>query len=219
MHDPRILYRWPTAAAFGRVVPKNAIYNHGAVNAAVKQRFVDDVERITWAYKLAESTLRLPTDPDMLEVQVLVLDARADDVTDSVLTAIDAAIPQPIIFEVNRTEETRMVAAHKIIGSGAPKVGSYYSTAWMPADSRRAPLPTAITLTALYAALLAPLMPVTARPGESLSEVADRLTDVRRLEREVAALERKIRTERQFNRRVELRRALLAKLHELNTTK
>ena len=41
-----------------------------------------------------------------------------------------------------------------------------------------------------------------------MSDVAARLEAVRKLEREVAALERKLRTEPQLNRKVELRRAL-----------
>ena len=80
--------------------------------------------------------------------------------------------------------------------------------------SRQA-LPTAITLPALYAALLQPLTPITARPGEEMSDVADRLATVRKLEREVASLERRLRTEPQLNRKVELRRTLKTKQHEL----
>jgi hypothetical protein len=46
-----------------------------------------------------------------------------------------------------------------------------------------------------------------------MSDVADRLAAVRKLEREVAALERKLRTEPQLNRKVELRRTLKTKQH------
>lgn len=48
-----------------------------------------------------------------------------------------------------------------------------------------------------------------------MSEVADRLEDVRKLEREIASLERKLRTEPQFNRKIELRRTLKLKQAEL----
>jgi hypothetical protein len=40
-------------------------------------------------------------------------------------------------------------------------------------------------------------------------DIADRLAAVSRLEREIAALERKLRAEPQLNRKVELRRTLL----------
>ena len=112
-----------------------------------------------------------------------------------------------------------MVAAHKTLGTSLLKVQSYYSTRWMPADTSRQPLPTAISLPALYAALLAPLTPIDARPGEDVSEVGARLEAVRRLQREITGLERKIRSEPQLNRKIELRRTLKAKQAELEEQK
>jgi hypothetical protein len=73
----------------------------------------------------------------------------------------------------------------------------------------------AITLPALYTALLSPLTPLAVRPGEEVSLVAVRLETVRKLEREIAALERKIRNEPQLNRKVDMRRTLKNKQAEL----
>ena len=214
-----ILYRWPEAAKFGRRVPKEKFYEHGTVSTAVREKFINEVQRITWAYKLAEATINLPGTPTVPEIQVFTIDAKTDDVSEAVLSAIDKAIPFPIIFEIARHRgeqpEVRTVAAHKQLGTGAPKISAYYSTGWQPAGMSRQAMPTAITLPALYAALLQPLTPITARPGEDMSDVADRLVAVRKLEREVASLERKLRTEPQLNRKVELRRTLKTKQHEL----
>jgi hypothetical protein len=128
-------------------------------------------------------------------------------------------MPRPLVFEINREiaglRETRMVAAHKQLGGGAPKISQYFSTAWQPADTERQPLPTAITLPALYAALLEPFTNVEVRPGEGMSAVAARLKTVGKLEREIKTLERKLHTEKQFNRRVELRRTLKIKQAQL----
>ncbi|MFZ2510039.1 MAG: DUF4391 domain-containing protein [Gordonia sp. (in: high G+C Gram-positive bacteria)] len=216
---PDLLYRWPEAAKFGRRVPKEKFYGHGSVSTSVREQFVAEVQRINWAYKLAETTINLVGDTAVPEIQVFQLDAKAADVSDAVLTAIDRAVPFPIVFEVNRhrseSDDVRMVAAHKQLGAGTPKLSSYYSTAWLPADAPRDPLPTAISLPALYAALLQPLTPLALRPGEEMSEVSDRLNAARKLEREVTALERKLRNEPQFNRKVELRRTLKAKQDEL----
>lgn len=214
-----ILYRWPEAAKFGRRVPKEKFYERGAVTTVVREKLVSEVQRITWAYKLAESTVNLLGTPAVPEVQVFTIDAKTKDVGEDVLGAIDKAIPFPIIFEILRDptdcREVRMVAAHKQLGTAAPKLSAYYSTGWQSEDTIRQALPTAISLPALYAALLEPLTPLTVRPGENLSEVAERLTAVRKLEREVASLERKLRTEPQFNRKVDFRRALKTKQHEL----
>lgn len=214
-----LLYRWPVAAKFGRTVPKAKFYEHGTVPGAVRDKFVTEVQRITWAYKLAQSTINLPGNADVPEIQIFQIDTKGDDVGESVLAAIDKAVKTPIIFEIVTSEgdeqRVRMAASHKQAGHATPKLSAYYTTDWQPQDAERQPLPTAISLPSLYTALLAPLTPVSARPGEELSDVAARLQAVRKLEREVASLERKLRAEPQLNRKVELRRALKTKQAEL----
>ena len=211
-----VLYRWPDAARFGRSIPKTKFYERGVVTPAVRARFVAEVEGITWAYKLAESTINLPPSAEVPEIQVLVVRAKQADVDDSVLATIDKAIKQPVIFEVVSTQGTRMTATLK---AGTPG-GRYYSTEWSQGDRRR-PMPPSITLPNLYAVLLDPLLPTPIRPGEQVADMASRLATIARLERDISALTRKLRAEPQLNRRVELRRALKteqARLQDLTNT-
>lgn len=222
MGDPveYLLYRWPAAAKFGRKVPKEKFYEQGTVPTAVREKFISEVQRISWAYKLDESTINLVGSAAVPEIQVFEIDARGNDVSEPVINAIDKSIPFPIIFEISREagegRSVRTAAAHKQLGNGAPKASALFSTDWQPADAERQPLPMSITLSALYAALLDPLMPVTARPGEGMQEIAARLQSIGKLEREVVALERKLRTEPQLNRKIELRRTLKTKQAELD---
>jgi len=214
-----LLYKWPGAARFGSRIPKEKIYDYGHVSPAVREKFVLEVQRITWAYKLAESTINLPGDASVPEIQVFQIETKTGDVDDQVLATIDKAIHYPLVFEVTRATagqpQIRMTAAHKQVVSGAPKLSDYFSTGWLPAAVERRSLPTAITLASLYVAILDPLTPVTLRPGEELASVADRLAIVRKLEREITALERKLRTEQQLNRKIELRRTLKTRQQEL----
>ncbi len=212
---PDILYRWPTAAKYGKRVPKEKFYEHGAGSSAVREKFTTQVQNVVWSYKLAESTINLRGTAAVPEIQVFTINAKAKDVSESVLGVIDKAIKFPVIFEVARhradRHEIKMVAAHKLIGERSVKLSRYYSTDWQLHDRTRQPLPTALTLPALYSALLQPLTPVTFGPGVEMSEVADKLEMVRKLGREIAALERKIANEPQLNRRLDLFRALKAK--------
>lgn len=214
------LYRWPDAARFGRVVPKTKFYEHANVSAAVREQFVADVKRITWAYKIADSTVHLRGDSTVPEIQVFVIDAKADDVRYDVLTVIDKAVQFPVFFEINRNSDeralTRMVAAHKVLGSSGQRLSAFFSTDWLPAGAPRAPLPLAVDLPALYAGLLTPMLPIPARPGERLADAAERVDQARRIEREIVGLEKRLRTEPQFNRKVELRRQLRERSHALD---
>ncbi len=216
---PDLLYNWPNAAKFGSRIPKERIYEYGNFSSKVREKFVSEVLRITWAYKLAQTTVNLPGSLNVPEIQVLQVDTKTGDVAEPVLAAVDKAIHYPIIFEITRLNagrpEARMTAALKELSTGPSKISNYYSTAWLPASTGRESLPVAISLEGLYMALLATLLPVKVRPGEKMSEAADRLAKLHKLEREIATLERKLRIEPQFNRKVELRRTLKTKQQEL----
>jgi len=76
-------------------------------------------------------------------------------------------------------------------------------------DFQRSPMPIALDLNGLYAALIQPLLPIAARYGESLSEATERLNQVTKIQREIATLETRLRKEQQFNRKLEIRRVLM----------
>src|SRR5699024_6695750 len=59
MNTAGTLYDWPPAAAFGRVIPKNKIYEHAGANTALKDLFVREVDQIVWSHKLAPETINL----------------------------------------------------------------------------------------------------------------------------------------------------------------
>ncbi len=199
-----VLYRWPPSSAVGRVVSKSKFYEHASVTLALKERFIREVQRITWAFKLAEETINIPGDKVVAEIQVFVVEAKGDDVSDVVLSAIDKAVKSPVVFEIHRgvasPREVRMTAT----------LGTFHSTPWLAADASRSALPPAVSLAGLHVQLLAPYLPVKPRAGESMSDLASRVGEVRRLERQVASLEKRLRAEPQFNRKVDLQRELRA---------
>ncbi|WP_337059760.1 DUF4391 domain-containing protein [Kineococcus sp. G2] len=203
-----VLYRWPPNAAFGRTVPKTKFYEHGNVGAALREKFVNDVQRIIWGYKLGDDTVRLRGTTAVPEIQVFTVETKGVDVSDDVLAAIDRTVHFPIVFEVTGGDKVRTVAAQKTFGGKTPAVGAYYSAGWLSADAERQPLPTALDLPGLYEAILSALLPMDKRAGETVPEAIDRLDRARRLQREIAALERKLRTEPQLNRKIEYRRQI-----------
>jgi len=216
-----VLFRWPEAAAVGRVIPKARLYAEAGVTKAVRQRFIDEIQRVRWAYKLSEESLRLRGRDDVAEVQVFELELKGAEVSESTLTSIDKSVPSPIIFELHRSTaaraEVQLAAARKEPGSRGPKLSGYFKGDWIPANFERSALPPAIDLAGLYAQLLMALMPMQSRHGEELSGAIDRMARIRKLERDIMALDGAVRMEPQFNRKVELRRELRTRQAELDT--
>jgi len=216
------LFHYPHQARVGRVVPKNKIYEHGPVTAAVRERFVKQLEQITWQYKLAPETINLPAKPGVPEIQIFDMALKTDELDERVLHAVDRAIPLPIVFQLHHGARIRMVAAHKRpseTGAGPWVIGSYFWGGWHADGTERVPLPIALDLASLYEQLLRSLLPHPPRPGEGLTEQLERLTQLRRLQSECLKLTARMHQEQQFNRKVETNaqlRALQADIDQLS---
>ena len=215
-------FEYPRAAAFGRVVPKNRIYEHAGAGTALRDLFVTQVDQIVWKYKLAPETTNLAATKAISEIQVFGISLRTGKLDDDVLRAIDRAIPFPLIFELSWSGKRKAVAAFKRPSEAdATKwvVSAYFATDWAPDDAPRRPLPVALNLGGLYDALISALMPEVAAEAEHTSE--DIQTRVARMEairtktREVDRIKAHLAREKQFNKRVAINAELRAARQEL----
>jgi len=213
------LVQWPEAAKVDRLIPKERFYAEASASTALKQRFVDEVQRVRWAYKLGEESLHLVPGETVTEIQVFVIELKGSELDNSVLVSIDRTIPSQIIFELRRETargaEQAMTAAYKRSG-GKTKTADYFRTAWIGADQPRMLLPAALDMDGLYGQLLGGVFPYSKRRSEELSESIERMSRIRSLCREVSSLEKRVRAEPQFNRKIELRNQLRTKQAELD---
>ncbi len=202
---------YPRQAAFGRVLPKNKIYDHSGANSRLKDLFVEQVEQIIWQYKLAPETINLPAKPGVPEVQVFAIQLKTPELHLDVLRCIDGAVQFPIVFELSFDGRTQVIAAHKRPNeSDASRwvLSDYFATAWLPSDIERAAMPLALDLGGLYEQVLRRLIPSPARPQESLADLIARVELVAAKQREVEKTASKLAKEMQFNRKVEINAAL-----------
>lgn len=216
-----VIFGWPAAAKVDRELPKERLYKEGGVSASVRRRFIDEVQRICWAYKLGEESVHLQGSDDVPEVQVFEIELKGQDISDAVLASIDKAVPSPIIFELHRTRaghrEIQSVAAQKNRSQNATTVGDYLRSDWTTDVQGRDPLPAAIDLLGLYTQVMFTLLPITARRGEELDGALDRVSAACKLERTIDALDKRVQREPQFNRKVRLREELRTRRAELDS--
>ncbi|MEM6898756.1 MAG: DUF4391 domain-containing protein [Pseudomonadota bacterium] len=232
------LYDWPGAAAFGRVIPKNKIYEHAGAKTGLKGIFVREVDQIVWTHKLAPETVNLAATKQVAEIQVFRITARIPTLSVQVLRAIDKAIPFPLIFEVAYGDRVRLTAAYKRPSEADVArwvVGDYFQGKWLPADTPRNPIPVALNMGALYERLLEPLVavqmarlipgmdetaptPVTQAEAERSLSLEERIAQsevIKAQAREVESIKARLRREKQFNKRVVINAELRAAKQEL----
>ena len=218
------LFIYPKSTVLKRVIPKSRIYAEIGSTAAQKDRFIREVEQITWAYKLASETINIPATKSITEIQVFQVKAKDDKISDEVLRAIDRAIPFPIIFELLSYERIQIAAAHKRVSEADNSkwvASDHLRSDWVPHSTERTPLPVAINMGSLYDQILRMLMPIAAEADESIAAQLERVDAILAAEREIKRLETKLRRETQFNIKVALHgqlqvaRVMLEKMNKL----
>ena len=210
---------YPRQAAFGRVLPKNKIYEHSGATPAVREMFVRQVEQIVWQYKLAPETINLASKPGVPEIQIFAIQLKTPELKLEVLRCIDGAIHFPIIFELTFEGKSQVVAAFKHPSESDSNrwvVSDYFSTQWMPTDSLRVAMPLALDLGGLYEQLLKRLISLPLRSNENLAELVNRIQLVRLKEIEIQKIKSKLVKEKQFNRKVELNAQLRSIRQEID---
>lgn len=201
------LITYPPQAAFGRTLPKNKLYEHTGANTRLKELFVKQVEQIVWAFKLAPETLHLPERPGVPEIQVFSVQLKTPELHRDVLRSIDRAIPFPIVFELAFEGKTQVIAAYKRPNeSDASRwvLSDYFATDWLPVGCQRSAMPVALHMGGLYEQLLHRLIPLPARPQETLAALVGRVEQAQAKQRELDTATARLEKEKQFNRKVEI---------------
>ena len=211
------LYEYPPSCAFGRILPKDKIYEHGSVPPRVRRLFVSQVAQIRWKYKLAPETVNISSTPAVLEIQVFEVALKEETLNPQVLRCMDEAIPTSVIYELRYGDKLRVAAAPKTRSGEKSLMADYAFSEWMPADAPREPLPVALDLERLYTILLSTLVPFRRRPEEPLETWILRLKKIQEKQKETAALETRLRKEKQFNRQIPINRELRKARQELET--
>lgn len=214
------LIAYPAQAAFGRTLPKNKVYEHSGANIRLKDLFVKQVEQIVWAFKLAPETIHLPARPGVPEIQVFSLQLKTPELHLDVLRCIDGAIPFPILFELAYDGKTQVIAAYKrpFLSGGETDacrlvLSDYFATDWLPGGCERTSMPMALHMGGLYEQLLHRLIPLTARPKETLAALVMRVEQAQAKQRELDKTTAWLEEEKQFNRKVDIN----AELRKLKT--
>ena len=208
--------RYPPQAAFGRTLPKSKLYAHSHAGTRLKNLFVQQVEQIVWQFKLAPETINLPARPAVPEIQVFGIQLKTPELSFDVLRAIDQAVQFPIIFELAHAGRTQVVACHKRPSEADASrwvLSDYFASGWLADHAERGAMPVALHLGGLYEQLLRALLPLPARPHESLADHVARLDALAAKQREADKTAAKLEKERQFNRKV----AINADLRRLQT--
>jgi len=207
-------FDFPAKARFGRMVAKGKIYEHAKPTVALKNKFVSQIEKIAWQYKLSPETINLKASDVVPEIQVFNILLKEAELDEGVLRTIDKGIPFPIYFQLIYAGKVKAKAAYKRPSESDGKkwlVETYFESDWVSLDTPLQPLPIALDLEKLYALMLKSLMPhdvVEHVPSGNMEKQVAWIKALQSKEKAYERLKAKRDKEKQFNRKVELNQQL-----------
>lgn len=201
------MFTLPKSTEFNKCIPKQKFYSNLSVTPTIKKAFTNQIKVIYWRNKIAPTTVNLAASDSVTEIEVFEIQLNIPKLDESVLRQIDREIPYHILFLLEYEGKYCAVIGYKEAAAGktAFKVDRYYSTDWMDEDDLPVHL-EGLTLDAVYENFVRQIAGDVLGTGEStsLKDCVEQQKKRELLEKQIAALEAKIRKEKQPKKKFEL---------------
>lgn len=201
----------PKTTEFDKRIPKQKFYENISVTPALRRIFIDQIKVVYWRNKIAPSTMNLGTGSNVTEIEVFEVKLNSVPLDVSVLRQIDKEIPYHIVFLLEHEGKYQAWTAYKekaSSGNNAFKVDTYYHTDWLSEDELVLKL-DGLNMDTVYENYVRQiagdtLCAISSGEPESLKESVKRDKRIQQLQKQIDALQAKVRREKQLNRQMDL---------------
>lgn len=181
---------FPDKCKVNKFIPKKVFYEKIGVSTAIKDEFVNDIEKITWLYKLSEDTLGITKTKQTEEIQVFEVILKGKKLPKNILKIISKAIPYKILFILRFRSDFCY----------AIKVNDVYFTKWNEELSINL---VGLTLDNVYENLVKSIIEEQDNHND-FEYIIENKSKRDELIKKIEQLKIKIDNEKQFNKKVEL---------------
>jgi len=204
------MFTLPVSTKVDRFIPKTKFYERVQISTATRDEFTGVISRITWLHKISPATMNVPATGTVEELQVFLVELKSKTIPLKALSIIDKTIPYPILFVLTCGDDICYVIQHKLESRRR-----YYKTEWnqLPALSF-----TGANLEAVYQRIITSFIALDDDEvsSKSFEEIITINAQREQLQKDIRALENKIRSERQFSKKVALNTELQHKRRQLD---
>jgi len=204
---------FPTSTIVAKNVPKNAFYKWAKAQrtTALRTFLTEAFESILWLYKLHPSTLNIADGQQVHEIDVFYCKMSTARIDERLLSELDMLLPRHTLYIMDRDGSTDLMMFPKTINAQGHIVQNGKMEAWTNVDLSATPLTvTGHDMDMLYGDFLGKLSHLNTRTEAEYAKAAEQRQQQELLKRQYAALQKKIKNEKQFSRQLEMNRELKA---------
>ena len=212
---------FPQSTIVDSLVPKTKFYHFMEVNPRMKSHFVNDVENIRWLYKLSPDTLNVTTSEDMVEIEVFVATLKQPDCPTDLFTFIDTHMPRHLVFILQYEGNSMLLINYKQWKDDTHtqfRITQMFASPWVATDSLQLAI-DGQSLPRIYDNFVAQISGIGEHRAGSMEEIVALKQRIAKAQKELEALEKRMRREPQMNIQMELHAQARAKRKELGGLK
>lgn len=210
-------FNLPNQTIVNKSIPKNAFDSY--TNSKQKKLFTDIVERIKWTNKLSKDTINLKG-KEIQEIQVFHITLRKNENVQKILDIIDKSIPYHIIFMLSFNNEVMISVSQKHLhptNENNTVIDWTFKTEWLKKENLTYELNLKNSLDDIIKDFCIQLSTKKEGKGLSIDKIVENEAQIEKLKKEIDSLQKKIKSMKQFNRKLELNIQLKEKQNELNS--
>lgn len=196
----------PEECIVDKFIPKKIFYEKVNLSSNLKQEFVDKIDKIYWKYKISEDTLNISKTENVEEIEIFELTLKEKVNCQSIIKVITRNIPYIILFEICYNDEVQYAIKHN---------DDIYFTNW---NERIDFNFNGIDLNIVYENIIRSVMNISEQ-SNNIDEELEKDKKLKEVQKEIERLESKMKSEKQFNKKVELNKKIIelkCKLEQIN---
>lgn len=213
------MFNLPNTTVVNKAIPKTKFYEKTKADSKLKQLFIDDIEQIIWKNKLSKDTINLDEGKKVKEIEIFEITLKHKDLSKDILKTIDKFIPYQILYILRFEDKIKFTIAYKDNNKNNENimvVDSYYESDWINENECNISLDLINSLDYVYNELIKSFIPrEIPKNNIDIKYIVQNEKEIQILEKEIDKLEKTLSKEKQFNKKVEVKKILREKIKQL----
>ena len=180
----------PRACVVDRFIPKKTFYEKVNISSSIKEEFIEKLSKIYWKYKISEDTINISKTEDVEEIEVFELELKEKYNCKNVIRTITKNIPYPILFYIKYENDFQYAIKYS---------DEVFFSEW---NNEITFTFNGLNMKMIYDNIVKKITNIDKSINDLDSEI-QKQNSISNLEKEVSKLESKIRSEKQFNIKVQ----------------
>ena len=186
-------FNLPHTTEVNKALPKKAIFAKFGLKPAQRDHFDADISRLVISHEITTRSVPALSAVDIQAIYVVTVLLKCKDYDPRNIELLTKLIPQNIVIALNLDDQVQFAIHHERM----------FFTHWQPLETA-ALLLTGLSLDDVWQSLVTTIGDINIQDGNSLSEQIAHDEQKEKLQKQIAALEAKMRKEKQPRRKFEL---------------